>query len=128
MSLELNDSGRDKIQQLLFRKGLKLEGLLKKNSPVFTGQYKNLWETQKNDDGTVSVIHPQGEKARALEFGGGEGEWPKQSEMRKWVRRKLGAEDVSSATYLVSRKIFNEGIEPQPHIRKSLRQFKNKEL
>jgi hypothetical protein len=128
MSLKLNDSGKDKLQQILFRKGLKLESLLKQNSPVFTGQYKNLWSTEKNSDGSVSVVNPQGEKGRALEYGGGAGSWPPVDEMRKWVRRKLNPEDVDSTTYLVSRKIFQEGVNPQPHVRPSIREFKNREL
>lgn len=128
MSLKLNKSGKQKLQDQLFRKGLVLESLLKKNSPVYTGQYRSLWSTEKNDDGSVSVVNPQGEKARALEYGGGAGNWPPVDELKKWVRRKISPEDVDTTTYLVGRKIFEEGVEPQPHIRPSIRQFKNREI
>jgi len=130
MSLELNESGKEKIQQRLFKKGVILESLLKKNSPVYTSEYRSLWTAQKNDDGTVSVVNPQGEKGRALEFGGGEGNWPPVDELRRWVDRKINPEqsELDSITYLVGRKIFQEGIEMQPHIRPSIREFKNREL
>jgi len=132
MSLKLNDSGREKIQQQLLRKGLELETMLKKRSPVYTGQYRSLWSTEKMDKGLgVKVVNPQGDKGRALEYGGGAGNWPPVSELRKWVRRKLGVQDeseVDSTAYLVGRKIFQQGVEPQPHIRPAIRSFKNREL
>jgi len=131
MSLKINDDGREKLEQALFRKGLILESMIKKRSPVFTGQYKNLWETQKNQDGSVSVINPQGEKGRALEFGGQPGNWPPVDELRKWVRRKGladGQQEVDSTAYLVGRSIFETGIEPQPHVRPAVREFKNREM
>jgi hypothetical protein len=90
-----------------------------------------LWETQKNQDGSVSVINPQGKKGRALEFGGQPGNWPPVDELRKWVRRKGladGRQEVDSTAYLVGRKIFEEGIDPSPHIRPALREFKNREM
>jgi hypothetical protein len=131
MGLKVNDSGQKKIQEALFRKGLILESMIKKRSPVFTGQYKSLWETQKNSDGSVSVVNPQGEKGRALEFGGEPGNWPPVSELRKWVRRKglaSGEEEVDSTAYLVGRSIFQSGIEPQPHVRPAVKSFKNREM
>lgn len=76
----------------------------------------------------AKVVHPQGEKARALEFGGGEGEFPPVDQLRKWVRRKLDVEDVDTTTYLIGRHIEQSGIEPQPHIRPSIREFKSREL
>jgi len=127
MDFNLNDSGQEKINQALLRKGLVLESILKKNSPVFTGQYKNLWSAELVEDGKVQVVNPQGEKGRALEFGGGEGVFPPVDELKKWVRRKIAPEDVDSTTYLIGRKIEREGIEPQPHIRPSIREFKRRE-
>lgn len=128
MSLELNDSGKEKIEQMLLRKGLILESLIKKRAPVYTGDYKASWETKQNKDGSVVVGTPQGQKGRALEYGGGGGEFPPVDELRKWVRRKIGPEDVDSTTYLIGRKIEEEGINMQPHVRPAIREFKRKEL
>lgn len=128
MSLELTDEGREKIQQQLYRKGLILESMIKKKAPVYTGQYRSLWSTEKNDDGTVSVVNPQGGKGRALEYGGGVGNWPPVDELRQWVRRKIGPEDVDTTTYLIGRSIFESGVNPAPHIRPAIREFKNREL
>lgn len=130
MTLELNDKGEEKIQQSLFKKALILESMIKKRSPVFTGQYKSLWSTEKNDDGSVSVVNPQGDKGRALEYGGEGRQFPPVDELRKWVDRSLPVDDteVDSVAYLVGRKIEEEGIEPQPHIRPAVKEFKRREL
>lgn len=128
MTLQLNDSGKEKLQQQLFRKGLILEGMIKKRSPVYTGQYKALWETRKNEDGSVSIVNPQGDKGRALEYGGGAGQWPPLDELRQWVRRKIGPEDVDTVTYFIGEKIESQGINPQPHIRPAIREFKSREI
>jgi len=128
MSLELNDSGKDKIQDMLFRKGLILESMIKKRAPVYTGNYKASWETQKNADGSVTVGTPQTEKGMALEYGGEPGTFPPVDELRKWVDRKLPVEDVDSVAYLIGREIEENGINPNPHVRPAIREFKRKEL
>lgn len=128
MALDLNDDGQEKIQQLLYRKGLKLESMIKKRAPVYTGQYRSLWSTELMDDGSVRVVNPQGDKGRALEYGGEPGQFPPLDELRTWVRRKIGPEDVDSTTYLIGRSIEEEGIEMSPHVRPAIREFKSKEL
>lgn len=128
MGLDLNDDGREKIQQLLYKKGLKLESMIKKRAPIYTGQYRSLWSTEIMDDGSVKVVNPQGEKGRALEYGGEPGQFPPHDELRTWVRRKIAPEDVDTTTYLIGRKIEKTGIEPNPHIRPAIREFKSKEL
>ena len=128
MSLDLNKDGEKKLQDMLYRKGLILESMIKKRAPVYTGRYKSLWSTERINDGTVRVVNPQGGKGRALEYGGRPGQFPPLDELRTWVRRKIDPEDVDTTTYLIGRKIEEEGVEPHPHVRPAIREFKNREL
>lgn len=130
MSLEINKSEMDEsVQDGLFRKGLILESMIKKRAPVYTGDYRASWTTIRNNDGTVTVGTPQGGKGKALEFGGESGNWPPVDALRQWVRRKIAPEpeELDSTTYLIGRKIFEEGINPQPHLRPAIREFKRRE-
>lgn len=128
MSLDLNRDGNEKIEEMLYRKGLILESMIKKRAPVYTGQYRSLWTTEIMDNGNVRVVNPQGDKGRALEFGGEPGQFPPLDELRTWVRRKIAPEDLDSTTYLIGRSIEKTGINPQPHVRPAIREFKSKEL
>lgn len=128
MSLDLNKDGNEKIEEMLYRKGLILESMIKKRAPVYTGQYRSLWSTEKMGDGSVQVVNPQGGKGRALEFGGEPGQFPPLDELRTWVRRKIDPEDVDTTTYLIGRSIEKNGVEPNPHVRPAIRGFKNREL
>jgi len=126
MSLEINKKGGETIQDALYKKGLELESEIKRRAPVFTGNYRASWETNKLSNGDVVVGTNQKEKAQKLEYGLGSGNWPPTDQLRKWVRRKISLDDLDSATFLIGRKIFQEGVDQQPHIRPAIRHFQKK--
>lgn len=128
MTLDFNEEKVKKhVQDGLYEKGLVLQGIIEQRAPMFTGDYRDSWETIKNSDGTVKVRTLQGDKGRKLEFGGGSGEWPNVGELREWVSAKIGPENLGDVTYLVGRSIKNNGVRPQPHIRPGIREFQRRE-
>lgn len=92
---------------------------------------QNLMRNKTNFDGNLSksiaiLRKPSQLKARVftnagygkyIEFGRAAGGWPNLGALREWVRRKLrvNAKEVDGVTYLVGRKIAEQGSKPQPY-------------
>jgi len=129
--VKYTDKDQQKLVQELKKKGLTLESLIKQNAPVFTGQYRSLFETQVILDGNkigFKIVNPQWEdKGKALEFGGEPGNWPDITELKKWVDRKINPENLNSVTYLIGESIKEEGIQMQPHVRPAIREFESRQ-
>ncbi|MGK7368805.1 MAG: hypothetical protein ACNS64_01220 [Candidatus Halalkalibacterium sp. M3_1C_030] len=125
--MKLNKSGKKKIRQALLKKGLKLESYWKQEVPVFTGQYKASITTEVVDWNHV-VVGTNVPQAVTLEFNV-EQDFPPVDELKKWVERKISPDpdEVDSVTYLIGRKIDEEGVETQQPLQKAIRKFKTKE-
>jgi hypothetical protein len=125
---KLTKEGKDKIRKKLMRLGLKLESYWKREVPVFTGQYKNSITTEDVSWNRV-VVGTNIDYAKGLEFGTDPGTWPPVDEIRKWVDRKINPQDenLDDVTYLVGRKIFQEGIDRNPSLQPAIRKFKTSE-
>jgi len=125
VSNKLTKEGKEKVKQQLLKKGLKLEAYWKKEVPVYTGRYKNSIEANAVSWHRV-VVGTNLDYAKGLEFGTDPGTWPPVNELKKWVDRKLNPEDdrIDDITYLVGRKIFQEGIDRNPSLQPAIRKFK----
>jgi len=123
---DINGSGREKIQQALLQKGLELEAEWKERVPVYTGRYRQSISTETVGDLAV-VVGTNVPYAEALEYGGDPGVWPPVDELKTWVDRVISPDEdrLDEVTYLVGRKIFREGISPQPSLRPAIRAWKS---
>ena len=123
---EITDSGKEKIQQALLKKGLELEAEWKSRVPVYTGRYRQSISTETVGDLAV-VVGTNIPYAEALEYGGDPGTWPPVDELKTWVDRVISPDEdrFDKVTFLVGRKIFREGIRPQPSLRPAIRAWQS---
>jgi len=128
MANQLTDEGKEKLRNQLLKKGLKLESYWKKEAPVYTGRYKNSITTNVINHKKAQV-GTNLDYARNLEFGLGQGNWPPTDEIKKWVDRKINPSEnnLDDVTFLVQRKIFQQGVERNPSLQRAIRKFKTNE-
>lgn len=123
--IRLTSSGKEKMGEAVKAKaGLKLERLWKEEAPVYTGQYRSSITTVVDDNGNVHV-GTNLDYAHTLEYGLGMGTWPPVNRLRKWVERVIQPDDLDQATYLIGRKIFQEGVNRNASLRRAIRKFKS---
>lgn len=117
-----------------------IEGEAKKLAPVFEGTLRASIQTKTIQNGFTAQVGAgvNGKPviyAQLIEFGrkpGGFPPWREDSPIYRWVRLKLGimGKMTKRISYLVARKIFNEGFKGQPYLmpafNRERRRFENK--
>jgi len=96
------------------------------NDSVDTGALYNSIRYQFDQQNNLSILMDA--YGQNVEDGRLPGYWPKVSPLREWVIRRLGVpqDKANSVTYLVGRKIFNEGIKPRPFIAPAFEDFEQR--
>lgn len=127
---DLTREDKKQLRQALLQKALEFESVWKQEVPVFRGRYKSSIESKIIEGSNMKAqVFTNIDYAKDLEFGLGAGQWPDVSELKKWVDRKLGVseENLDTATFLIARHIFQQGIEKQAPLRSAIRKFKTQE-
>ncbi len=99
-----------------------LRNELKKEAPVYRGELRQgIHVLNISADG--SAVGIKAPYAAAIQ-NGTKPFYPPIEPLKKWVRRKLGAEE--SVAYAVQQKIGEEGIDANPFITRAINNLKNK--
>lgn len=119
MEAEIKGSGREKVLKELHRKGLILEGEIKRRCPVDTGRLRSSYNTDILEDRVrvgTNVVY-----AESIEFGTAPFHPPSEP-IKEWVSRVMAvdAKDVDSVAWAIITKISRQGISPQPHFRPAI--------
>lgn len=125
---ELTRQDKKVLKKAIMREALKFEAIWKSNVPVYRGRYKNSIVTNFDDQSFTATVSTNVNYAKELEYGLRPDTWPEQSQIRKWVERKLGVQDeeeIRQAAYLISRKIFKEGVDENASMRRSIKEYNN---
>lgn len=95
-------------------------------APVHTGNLRRSITVVLNKlSGSVQANAPY---AYDVEFGQKPGKWPVVSDLMFWVRKKInpGKKRLNSVTFLVGKKIFKQGTDPQPYFYDAVKRHENR--
>lgn len=108
-----------KVRGAVEATAFEIEGVAKRLAPVNDGELRaSIGILRLSSDGLSLDVGTNKEYAFAIEKGRGPGHWPpikaftgEEESLDRWVEKKIGD---PNATFLVARKIFKEGTDPQP--------------
>jgi hypothetical protein len=110
-----NEKVRKGLMQEVARAAAMIDKDAKKAAPVASGLLRNRITFIVRD--LAATVFSNAKYSTDVEYGQKPGTWPNREDIEKWVKRKLGVSKnkIKSVAFLVSRKIYNKGTDPQPY-------------
>jgi len=100
-----------------------IQRMARGDAPVDRGTLRR--EIKFNHRGLTSTVWSGAKYGREVEEGRKPGRWPNMDSLQGWVKRKIKPANkrLKSITYLVARKIHDEGTDPQPYFEPAVNEY-----
>ena len=109
------------LQNYILKVSNDLINLIKEEAPVSSGHLRQSWQMMAREEGSIYIGTPV-KYASYVQFGT-RPHTPPFTPIKKWARRKLGAEEAAGAIW---QKIRQEGTDANPYITRAIRRLKKK--
>ena len=126
---DVDEEIADRVDELLLEISNDLVNELIEEAPVDTGQLRQSFRIMGKSGDSGYIIGTPLKYASVVNFGrqphpGNKGKWPPIEPLKKWVRRKLGAEE--GLAYYIRDEIGKGGTEGDPYAERAIRNVKEK--
>jgi len=119
---DVDDAIKEQVKERLMDISMDLINEIKEEAPVYSGQLKQSFQILQTKDDRI-ILGSRLNYAAHVQYGT-RAHYPPIEPLKKWVRRKLNAEE--SAAYGVQQKIGQEGTDPNPYLTRAIDNVRRK--